>query len=99
MNLKILSPVNSGFGIYQPGEFATLPNVDALALVRCGAAEPADRRARRLVEEANAAEKAALAEAELNWARDNPDQRPRDKGGFVQALQARAANWHASTSR
>lgn len=93
MNINILSPITTGHGTYQPGETATLPDAEAWPLIKCGAAAPADRRARRLVDEAKACESAALELATPEAAIHNPDRRPRDNGGIVKALQVRAANW------
>lgn len=93
MNIKVLYQISSGQGTYQAGEFATLPDADALACIKSGAAEPADRRARRIVEAANTAEQAALALAAAQVDTTGQDPSPRDSDGFVLALQVRAANW------
>lgn len=92
MNIKVLSPISAGYANYQPGDLTTLPDADALACIKCGAAEPADRRARRLVAEANAAEQAALALAAAQAQLNNTDKRLRDKDGFVASIQARNLN-------
>lgn len=98
MNINVLSPITTGYATYQPGDLATLPDAEALPLIKCGTAEPADRRARRIVAEANASEQAALelatAEARLN----NPDKRPRDKEGFLVAIQARNLDYRHQAS-
>lgn len=63
MNIKALMRIDAGFAVFQEGEFATLPDADALDLIRNGAAEPADRRARRLAaEDAEAVAKKAAAD-------------------------------------
>lgn len=88
MNIKVLSPIDTGFAKYQPGDLATLPDAAALACIKSGAAAPADRRAQRIVAEANAAEQAALALAMAAAELNNPDKRPREKGGFLVNIQA-----------
>lgn len=92
MNIKVLYQINSGLVTYQAGEFATLPDAEALACIKVGAAAPADRRARRLVEAANAAEQAALELAAAQVDTTGQDPSPRDRDGFVLALQVGAAN-------
>ena len=97
MNLIALTPVDAGFAIYQEGQPLTLPNAEALALVKTGAAKPADRRARRFVEEANAIEK--HAQTLLDSQPMDPDiaraQRNQNSGA-VQSLGLRGANRHSS---
>ena len=92
MNIKALSQINTGFGNLQPGELATLPDADALRCIKCGAAEPADRRARKIVAAANEAEQAALELAAAQIDTTGQDPSPRDSSGFVLALQVRTAN-------
>lgn len=87
MNIKVLYQIATGLATYQAGEFATLPDAEALACIKVGAAEPADRRARRIVEEANAAEQAALELAAAQVDMTGQDPSPRDREGFVLALQ------------
>lgn len=92
MNIKVLYTIGTGYATYQAGDLATLPDADALACIKCGAAEPADRRARRIVAEANAAEQAALALATAQAELNNPDKRLREKGGFLASIQTRNLN-------
>lgn len=92
MNIKVLHTINADCFTYQQGDLITLPDAQALACIKCGAAEPADRRARRIVAEVNAAEQAALALATTQARLNNPDKRIRDSGGFLVVIQARNHN-------
>lgn len=62
MNITVLSRIDIGHAVLQPGETATLPDAAALACIRSGAAEPADRRARQLAAEDAATIAKAAAE-------------------------------------
>lgn len=98
MNIKVIYSISAGTVTYQPGELVTLPDADALACIKCGAAEPADRRARRLVAESTATEQASLAREMAQHHLANSDKRPRDGNGFVLALQVADRNQRAPRS-
>lgn len=98
MNIKVLYTIGADGVTYKEGDLATLPDAQALACIKSGAAEPADRRARRIVAEAHAAEQAALALATAQSDLNNPDKRLREKGGFLAAIQVRNSNWRGSES-
>lgn len=89
MNIKVLHQIQTGATTHQEGELITLPDADALACIKAGAAEPADRRARRIVAETVAAEQAA---ARIDPAVLAARQKTHDSGGFVRAIQARISN-------
>lgn len=96
MNIKVLYQITTGFGTHQAGEFITLPDADALACIKIGAAEPADRRAQRLVAEHNAADRAAqeLAAAARGATENRRPEIHQDRQRFAESLRARAANWN-----
>ena len=96
MNIKALSRIDTGPTVYQAGDFITMRDADALACIKSGAAEPSDRRARRLVAEHNAAEKEALAPVQADANQNRRAEAHDSSLGIAESLRERAANWHGT---